>query len=800
MGRAHWQSAVHSRTSSLSRASARDIVRELLPLTFYVFLFAFSFPPSTQAQLENARWYFGRGAGLDFSSGTVRAVTDGMIDQNEGCATVSDGLTGELLFYTDGISVWNRRHRRMPHGVGLFGDSSSTQSALILPWSCGKYLVATAGQGGYSSPPLGINYSVVDITLDGGLGDVAERNVQLLRPATEFLVGVQDAAGTGYWIVAHEAGNNVFRAWHLDDDGIDTTPVVSRSGPNVPGSPGLPGGMAASPDGRRLAFAAVPGIVALFAFDNATGRVSGAVQLPNHWSGYGVCFSPDNTKLFVTAIWLFQYDVTLGDSASINASMYAFEASKGIECDGLSLGIDGRIYVSQGSGPKIGVIDSPNLHGISSGYRPDAVDLAGRRGGLGLQNLPHMFPRYENRLCRPIARFTGDTLACSGSCIEFRDSSGNNPQQWRWTFDGAQPARSTDSMPGAVCFPAPGLFDVVMVAANRWGSDTARKRIHVRDGLQVDAGADTLVCSIPGALLGMPDSSGGDVRYSWEPASGLSCTDCATPRALPTSTTTYRLTAASTRTGCRGVDSITVSVGERLVAARIPNNLGVRPGDPLVVPIILEAPIPATVGTLRLHMRYDSLLMRFAGAGTPETILSGTVLQGWSVTRFDYGPGNLDIEIVRGAAGTQPRPGNLMLLRFGTYLSSVASSALPFEIEMPDAACTRIVPRAGLVMLELCGLSTRLIEAQPVTGAEPVDEIVSTGNMVEFHIWGRGSGQLRLEVYDLHGERVAMIDDPGGDMTERPLRLDASDLPSGSYYCRLITPGGHQTLRFTIRR
>ena len=61
------------------------------------------------AQNEGNIRYFGYGAGLDFNSGSTVALIDGMLNTSEGCATISDN-SGDLLFYTDGMTVYNRNH------------------------------------------------------------------------------------------------------------------------------------------------------------------------------------------------------------------------------------------------------------------------------------------------------------------------------------------------------------------------------------------------------------------------------------------------------------------------------------------------------------------------------------------------------------------------------------------------------------------------------------------------------------------------------------------------------------------
>ena len=84
------------------------------------------------SQGEAANWYFGVNAGLNFSSGAPVLDLNGQLATNEGCGSISDA-NGDLLFYTDGITVWDKNHNQMPNGFGLLGDPSSTQSGIIIP-------------------------------------------------------------------------------------------------------------------------------------------------------------------------------------------------------------------------------------------------------------------------------------------------------------------------------------------------------------------------------------------------------------------------------------------------------------------------------------------------------------------------------------------------------------------------------------------------------------------------------------------------------------------------------------------
>src|SRR5687768_13934197 len=85
----------------------------------------------SQAQRETDHWFFGKNVGLKFDGPNYTLLPNSKINTPEGCSTISDSL-GNLLFYTDGIKVWNKQHQQMPDGFGLKGDPSSSQSALII--------------------------------------------------------------------------------------------------------------------------------------------------------------------------------------------------------------------------------------------------------------------------------------------------------------------------------------------------------------------------------------------------------------------------------------------------------------------------------------------------------------------------------------------------------------------------------------------------------------------------------------------------------------------------------------------
>jgi hypothetical protein len=189
---------------------------------------------AVSAQKEVNIWYFGNQAGLDFNPGNPAILTDGQVDNSYGSACVSDE-NGNLLFYTDGETIWNRQHSVMQNGSGLSGHKGSSQAALIVqhPDNDNLYYVFTTAA--YNTN--GFQYSMVDITLDGGLGSVYTKNNFLFTPSTEKVTAAVHANNRDLWILAHEKNTDAFYTYLVDETGLNTTPVVSHIGNALTGFP-----------------------------------------------------------------------------------------------------------------------------------------------------------------------------------------------------------------------------------------------------------------------------------------------------------------------------------------------------------------------------------------------------------------------------------------------------------------------------------------------------------------------------------------------------------------------------------
>lgn len=411
------------------------------------------------AQGEANFWYFGVGGGLDFNSGSP-VGTVGSLNTKEGSAAISDP-SGKLLFYTDGITVFNKNHVVMSNGNGLFGDASSTQSAtiILLPGSTTLYYIFTIDK---EAGPKGLSYSIVDMSLAGGLGAVTLKNIPIYAPTCEKITIAKHANGEDYWILTHRWKNNTFDARILTSTGLNPLPVLSDAGTVVTGTSinnaETIGYMKISPDGNKVAVChTYMGIVELFDFDNTTGTLSNPQIILTLASGkenvYGVEFSPNGKILYVSILdikSIVQFDLSASDIAATRQTVYQSTLAPA----GMQLGPDGKIYIAVGEflTYKIGVIKNPNILGKGCDVIIDAVPLNGGTSRLGITS-------FNVSLFFKPSIFLKNT--CSGDVTEFELISDQKIKNIIWDFgDGTPPQIISNTNKITHQYATPGIFIV----------------------------------------------------------------------------------------------------------------------------------------------------------------------------------------------------------------------------------------------------------------------------------------------------------------------------------------------------
>ncbi|MBK8845678.1 MAG: PKD domain-containing protein [Bacteroidetes bacterium] len=406
------------------------------------------------AQYETTKWYFSNNSALDFISGTPVALTNSAMNQYEGSSSIADNQ-GNLLFYTDGVTAWNANHQVMPNGSGMFGNSTTNQSALIVPdpANTNQYYI-------FSNSTVSIYYSIVDMTLNGGLGDVtATKSVFLVSGISEKLAAVKHANGTDYWIMSHGNSNNTFIAFLLTAAGVNNVPVNSNVGIVDNGAIGQ---MHFSPNGKHVAFSTVSGTstASVCDFDNLSGVVSNATNVPISTQIYGCGFSP-NSRFFYhiqnpTPGAVYQYDLDAGNSAAIIASQVNLGPGPNqYNLGQMQIGHDKKLYIALDGNTQLGVINYPDSLGAACGYSLSGPSLGGKTCGLGLPNFTSSYFTQQaliNNFCfgDTTTFVASDSLALAAIAWDFGDPS-TGPLNVSYSF-------STSHV-----FSAPGNYTVQMV-------------------------------------------------------------------------------------------------------------------------------------------------------------------------------------------------------------------------------------------------------------------------------------------------------------------------------------------------
>ncbi|WP_165836476.1 gliding motility-associated C-terminal domain-containing protein [Taibaiella soli] len=468
------------------------------------------------AQKENNKWAFGSGGGLDFNNGAPVPFQNSMV-ANQGCASVASRTTGQLLFYTNGLKIWNRNNLLMPHGAGItnipFVDFAA-QSSMIVPVldDSNKYYVFSLGGNGNAGTPCILTYCVVDMTLNNGLGDVvtAQMDIHLADNLEEKMTAIA-GDNCDVWVLVYSRDFK-FKAFQITrTGGVNPTPVVSQTGYQYSQAATQIsfGIMKSSPDRHKIAMTTTFGNVAgygpgaeVFQFDPVTGNVSNPVSLDGD-EYFGACFSPDNTKLYLSVFvfgsgrYVVQYDVNTWTATVINSSQNVIDPHTGSGED-LQLGPDGKIYLARLLKDSLGIIHNPNAAGTACNYQRSGMAIMPNtvaRGGL------------PNRVVYPLppdtVLVTSDTFLCSNKqdTITLLAQSGYSSYWWN--------DQSTDTFKK--------VFDAGQYTLLNYNYCHSRKDSFTIRKINVDfsLGKDTVFCNDKPVTLQVSDVDK-NASYLWQ--------------------------------------------------------------------------------------------------------------------------------------------------------------------------------------------------------------------------------------------------------------------------------------------
>ncbi len=411
----------------------------------------------------NSVWVFGKYAGLDFNSGRPVPIQTGATSM-EGTASACDPVTGELLFYlaSSGEQAYDRNHQVMPNGDSLLQEQwcNSTMQTCIVPVidSPGVYYVFSIPC--ISKPAPNLYYSIVDMSLNNGLGDVrsGQKTISLnTGPISEAVIAIP-GNNCDIWLMVHKINRPEFLAFHITKEGINLNYVLS--GPTGPDTNywyrGEP--MAVSPSRERIFITSVhSGSNAkkqclLYKFDPNTGKVYDPLILENPkksgplGGSVSAAFSPDNSKLYLATMgdknlgYIAQFDISIYDPIAIDTSMFILSYTGMVgafDPFGLRLYRD-TIFVGSARGNSskhLSTINNPNLRGDACGMDSASIILlTGTYSEYGICN-EIVYPFMEDNR----GSLVMDTLICANQfSLELKASPGYNYYYWQDGYTGNQ--------------------------------------------------------------------------------------------------------------------------------------------------------------------------------------------------------------------------------------------------------------------------------------------------------------------------------------------------------------------------
>ena len=465
-------------------------------------------------------WYFGTNAGVHFTPAGPVADTNGQLATVEGCASISSD-NGDLLFYTDGSTVYDATHNTMPNGTGLLGSFSSSQSAIIVPrpGNSDQYYIFTVPVSG----TIGMHYSLVDMTLNSGLGDVvvAEKNVFLHLNSGENVCALAHANGNDYWVATHIRYSDTIKAYHISAAGVNMTPVISTTGDSIIA---YVGSIKASPDSKYIGLAkqtfggtATNGNIGLYQFNNATGEVTDHLlwSSPNVTGPYGVEFSPNSKVMYISDGWgafnnsFVQYDISTFDLTAITSSEYLIVDSLSFgQCQ---IGPDLKIYLSTSiagttsANQFLHVVHEPNVLGVGCDFEENAVYLEGRISRMGLPPFLSSFFAIEFDV--------SDNCINDTTCFS-PDTAGVDSILWTFGDPASGSLNTSTELFPCHFYADTGSYTVTVVAWSDTLIDTLSQQVFIYPRQTLNLGPDTTACfgdtilldvSLVGSLLILVD-------------------------------------------------------------------------------------------------------------------------------------------------------------------------------------------------------------------------------------------------------------------------------------------------------
>jgi len=494
----------------------------------FILALIFFLSSSESYSQKNNIWYFGKKAGLSFSSPGGQPIplplSNSAMDADEGCASVCDD-NGDLLFYSNGLIVYNKNHAVMLNGDGLMSNNSALQGCIIVPVPGNHdlfYIFTTdALENGFAN---GYRYSIVDMSRDNGNGEVITKNIMLNPSCTERMTAIRHADGVSVWLITNDKSSDIFRSWLITCTGLQTNPVVSTVGVKLDADAIMNIGMLkGSSDGKQVCQTSfllsddvnnpTPNFCQLFDFDNQTGILSNPRSIGFPDAVITTCeFSPNSKLLYLARAYdkaIDQVEATLPTTVAIIASRVTMPTQTSFY--GIQLAPDGKIYLAQPSF-FLGAINNPDIKGAGCDFQKEQVNLDFHAAYVGL-------PAYINDLSfNPLNSYTYSiTDSCTGTVQFLGNATMPGTIKWQWDFGDGNVSTVQD--PVHIFVPADKQYIVRLTVSSDLACDSVKSsKIITPKGIMNNVDFDFFPNCDSGYIrfTNKNPLQGSAVQYSWD--------------------------------------------------------------------------------------------------------------------------------------------------------------------------------------------------------------------------------------------------------------------------------------------
>ncbi len=439
----------------------------------------------------------------------------------------------------------------MPNGGGLLGDPSSTESAIVVPYPQrdSLYYLFTVDNEGQED---GLCYSIINMNLEGGLGNITDdKNIPLETPVSEKVTAIRHQNKEDIWLITHGWETDSFFVYSITETGLNTEPLIFEVGyPHE--DIGLIGNnavgyMRVAPNGEKIALVLqVDKLIEIYDFDNSTGEVSNPISIPDTAGGcYGVEFSPDASKLYITSLYhLYQIDLLAGTPEEIIDSYTLIGSSDvPIYFGALQLATDGKIYMCHKFSEYLGVINNPTELGTDCNFDLYGQYLGGRTSQMGLPNF------IQTYFLPPDFTYI-DYCYKDSTIFIIEDITNIDSVLWNFGDPSSNLENTSELFSPKHLFTQVGDFQVILTIYRGGVAYLKELIIKINPLPEIDLGQDTIICINDTILL---DAYTENVNYLWN--------DFSTDSVLNIyNTETYWVQLSDIYTNCKNSDTINLIV------------------------------------------------------------------------------------------------------------------------------------------------------------------------------------------------------------------------------------------------